>query len=626
MPSPGPIFPIPVPAVPSPPSLPSAPSLRSLPSAPSPPPPPPPHSPSPPSSVPSSLPPPTPSLSASVSVSTPRGSTPSVRSLLETVPSESTPELPPPPPPAPVVAQVPNLDRFLQFLQDADQLRGEENRELRDAVREIRELLGDVLDEVRRQCEQPPPPPQKDRSVGGSSPLIATPSLETIPSLPPAPSPPHIVELRDVPKEPKVERAPSVPSPRPRSGPMPIELSPPRLRVPSPDSSVETMSYLSSHHSDDYSLMEEEPYPVEPESPQWPSDSSTSSSPPSIRRSVASRTPTPSLVSDSSTPSRPQSPASSATARPVPQFSLSDLRAILDGLRNQMGALADGQDTTNRMLDEVRQRPPVIQRDVPDMSDRLARIEDLLQDLLQRPIPVAPVAPVTPITPAVPEAPRAAPAPPEEEAETISSDTSSLYRYVRDIIGRGHREPALHMPAPVRATGPSLSEQLADLLSTGPPQPAPAVEPPPPLVHLIYRPIPRAARPRSASPTFDFDLPQRPQTAPPEEFPEPLLGRRRSRPLSRRGPPGGPPPPGPPPGPPLGPSSGPSPVPPPPSARPPQIRSQVLPPGAPTSVPATTIPGTDYDMDRLVRDARRERHPEGDRQGFYTGERPPSVS
>ncbi|PSR92025.1 hypothetical protein PHLCEN_2v4786 [Hermanssonia centrifuga] len=54
----------------------------------------------------------------------------------------------------------------------------------------------------------------------------------------------------------------------------PIELSPPRIRVPSPNTLTKTMSFLPSHHSDDLSLLESEIYPVQgPGSPSWPSSS-----------------------------------------------------------------------------------------------------------------------------------------------------------------------------------------------------------------------------------------------------------------------------------------------------------------------------------------------------------------
>ena len=41
-----------------------------------------------------------------------------------------------------------------------------------------------------------------------------------------------------------------------------ISLLSPPIRVPSPDSLSKTMSFLSSHHSDDLSLMESEFYPM----------------------------------------------------------------------------------------------------------------------------------------------------------------------------------------------------------------------------------------------------------------------------------------------------------------------------------------------------------------------------
>ena len=58
---------------------------------------------------------------------------------------------------------------------------------------------------------------------------------------------------------------------------VPLPITPPEERSPllSPDSLSETMSFLSSHHSDDFSLMEDEPYPYHPPSPSMSPPSSS---------------------------------------------------------------------------------------------------------------------------------------------------------------------------------------------------------------------------------------------------------------------------------------------------------------------------------------------------------------
>ena len=118
---------------------------------------------------------------------------------------------------------------------------------------------------------------------------------------------------------------------------------------------------------------------------------------------------------------------------------------------------------------------------------------------------------------------------------STSSDLDSI-RCRWDDLARS-RQQSIHMPTPVR-TGPSLGDQLADLLgapSAAPP--AAAVQPPPPLVHFTYNPAPRASRPRSMSPTLD--IPIRPYTAPVRFEPQPGPVRRTQRWREPRPPPSG---------------------------------------------------------------------------------------
>ena len=410
-----------------------------------------------------------------------------------------------------------------------DRSRGAENAGLRDDVRQIRDLLTGLRDDLGRREEQPP---HSDRSVGGASPILESPPVVTapyeveVPAVPSVPKAP-VQDIRDI---------PSTPTPKPRAQPI-IELSPPRIRSRSPDSLSETMSFLSSHHSDDFSLIESESYPIRPSSPSWSSEESEStvSSPtssislrPQSEISIA-RESTPSLVSDETATPPPlsssptPSSASSLTVRPAPPVNLGDLREVLDNVLREISTLRDGQDATKRAIEEIALPPPVVQRDVPDVTDRLARLESLLGDVLNR------LA-----TPAGPEAPRAAPTPrPPPERDDISeslytaSDSSSIFRTVRDFLDRSRREPhPIHVPTPVRS-GPSFDEQLAELIATTHPVEPTGVQQPPPLVPLIYRPGPRLGRPRSASPTFETDLPARPGTYPQTE---PVIFERRGPP------------------------------------------------------------------------------------------------
>jgi hypothetical protein len=213
----------------------------------------------------------------------------------------------------------------------------------------------------------------------------------------------------------------------------------------------------------------------------------------------------------SSPPYPPGSPTPSssslATARPPPpDDTLRNLRDLLDQLRDQTGALWDGQVSTNHMLDDLRGRRA---EDNADLNDRLRNIEGLLQQVLD-------------------QASRQAPRPPLPSEYSTSSDGMSDLDSIRrrwDDLTRSRQQP-VHMPVPVR-TGPSLDDQLADLLGAPPPAAPTAVQPPPPLVPFTYQPAPRASRPRSLSPTLD--IPIRPYTAPVRFEPQPGPVRRTQR-------------------------------------------------------------------------------------------------
>ena len=145
--------------------------------------------------------PPTPEASMRLSITTPRGTTPSIRSVIETVPSE-----------APSHILTHDVNRLLQYLNDINEARGAENRDMAENIQDIKGTLEDLGALLRERMlpEQPPPVPHKDVSVGKS--VVSD------------------VSSRGRPKEgPRVMRAISI-SP------------PPSRRERSPDTLSETMS------------------------------------------------------------------------------------------------------------------------------------------------------------------------------------------------------------------------------------------------------------------------------------------------------------------------------------------------------------------------------------------------
>lgn len=661
--------------------------------------------------------PPTPSVSMSLSVSTPRGSTPSIHSLIETIPSQA-------PEPAPAVGPshilTHDVNRLLSYIHEVDQSRSTEHLELSDNIRAIREELLDIHGLLREREEQPqvaPPPapvpqPQlipvpvlapapapvpaiqapapviqapapstpttilipvpvpgpvqvptilppviiqpeppvrvvyKDASVSARSqvstisestrsPLVTPRPASASPHfivMSPAPMseelPPRPASVHDVPQTPQ-RRAASPPT-RPQPRLVPIPLSPPPLRrIPSIETLSDSQSFLSSHHSDDMSLLEYEDYPMRAASPSWPSSSSSSSpmSSPSSS-SISLREPITGEVSDvtaesslvvtpEQTPRVAASPSpssvSSGTARPIPPVNFSHLRELLDRLGYQISTLEDGQTHTHQVLEDLRSRPTVVQD--TETCEKLRRIEEMLQRLLTQqisqppvismptpvpitvPVPLAepepqrmampepvlgidtraptetesvtgsvpvsepapiiepgvvPVPPpgapplivpppgvfqpafvpardVSPSSVSEPQTPAVLPVPPppqivdqprDDISETVSSSSGAsslrrrIARFREELVEQGREHPTLHMPTPIRI-GPSFDEQLADMLTVEAPPGQPPVQPPPPITPLVYRPGPRAPRPRSVSPTFDTDLPfTRSQSAP----------------------------------------------------------------------------------------------------------------
>ena len=497
----------------------------------------------------------TPSASMRLSMSTPRGDTPSIASNIETIASD-----------APSHILTHDVNRLLQYLNDINEARGAENKEMADNIQDIKGTLEDLEALLRERMfpDQPPPVPHKDMSVGGSSVISSAKSALSTRSAAVSARSRSAMAVRPSQAEKAISATMSTPrSARSRglaserSTPVirpevprimrAISISPPPLRrksPPSPDSLSETMSFLSSHHSDDLSLMESESYPMGlPASPSWPSsspisspESSTSSSPTSAPPSsitpseqlssisdtlhvpvhlARSPTPTPPPLSSSPSPST----ISTGTARPIQAITLSTLRDGLDAIRQQIAAMREQQDATNQQLDDLRSRPreaapppqtivqPIVQPSDrwDEFSRRLGIIEDSILRLLEYAVPR--------------EAPRPAeslrePSVREGDAESsVHTDWRAILEGITRSEGEPRAgEPVIYAPTP-QAPRPSFDEQLMEILMAPPQQTQTQVHPPPPLIPLIYRPGPRA-RPRSSSPETLADLPERPRTVP----------------------------------------------------------------------------------------------------------------
>jgi hypothetical protein len=465
----------------------------------------------------------------SVSIATPESQIPSIHSQLTSIVSE---------PPREILTH--DVNKLLSYLHDTNNVRDAQHEELTDHLRAIEEELLDLSDMLRRREAEvhvhipesrpeirpqivprvlddvPPPVPMKDRSVGSSGSV----------SPPPRPAGPRSIEM-------------GRPSP-----------------MSSPTSSV-GQSWLSSYHSDDdlYTTigteqfadrgpMEEEAEPLE-QSPtrsfkteSSPSDSSTSLDDQSsyISSSLSSYLGPPTPQDIPSVPSVPVSdesagsslsktsegslsPLSMGGVRPLPsptpsvtsegtvrgpEIPLANLRSLLEGLRRQADALERGQASTNELINELKGR-------IREPS--LGKIEDMLQELLNR----------AAVPPQIPPPP-----PTEPETEEGSSELSSgiLRERVEAILQRNREPlPPIHQPTPVRAGRPE--DLFPDFQATSIPPIAPV--PPPPLVPFVYHPAPRP--PRSTSPRAD--IPPRSMSVPIPQPERSIYGRRR-RPVVRR--------------------------------------------------------------------------------------------
>jgi hypothetical protein len=283
------------------------------------------------------------------------------------------------------------------------------------------------------------------------------------------------------------------------------------------------MSFLSSPHSDDFSLMSSEDYPLHDEMSKgtWetPQPSARSISPSGTDRTVTPTQPT-LPIPEPVTPSEPISPVLEPTPpfpEPVTPVSLSNLVDLLEGLRDRAEGLWEGQRSTNHMLDELRERRPPVYDDSA-LREKLQRIEDVLESILRN----------------------FAPRQPDQESSDTSSvshstDTSSaLHNTLRRLtdIRRPPKIPhIIHAPTPVRPAPPSLDAKWNGFLNGPAPQVDQPIQGPPPLVPLIRR-SPRISRMSSFSPPLPSIITSRPQSVPPMStvhFDVPPIHPRRRR-------------------------------------------------------------------------------------------------
>jgi hypothetical protein len=409
-----------------------------------------------------------------VSIATPRGDIPSIHSQIRTTISE---------PPGQIITH--DVNRLLQYLHEITAQRDQQHGELTEHIRAIEDELLDLSDYLRLREDFAPASP--------SIPVVD----EGIASV--------SQSARATPLGP---RAPS-------SQPQLTTISlPPGRRIPSPSSVSSSMSFLSSHHSDDFSLygesqhehveIVEEQEEHEESSYSWPSSDSSDEDMSSFVSSDLSSQPvisTPEPTSSSTSgeylsstsdeiplsvppPISPTPTDSSISTVRGPELStLSNLHTLLEGLREQTAALAERQNSTNEMLDELRGR---------SCDDVFHRIEVMLQSIIDR----------------------CEVHPPQETVETVESvdesvseaSSGNLRSRLEQLLRRRHEQPLpIHQPTPVRA---SRSDDLfPDFLAPQMPA-ATAVSQPPLLVPFTYQSAPRPTR--SVSPT----LPSRPTTVP----------------------------------------------------------------------------------------------------------------
>ena len=511
----------------------------------------------------------TPEGSIIVSLTTPQGTTlseqPSIRTDVSSESMVTQPDL------------SRDIGRIAEDLRRYHEARGDEARGISDNVQALRNELQDLSEFLRRTPPPPPlPPPTQRAPQEPSQPPSELQVPRWAPQLPEPIPPPEVEHVN------RSVGGSSILSLATRG----LTIAADQVTLTRATSSASSIgSFLSSHHSDD-DLLASESYPDSPPPPPWPapsiadagdssyfSETSSYDSGPYHDRSGSSSLPP--LPPSSPTPS---SSTSTVTVRPLP--TPPDLLGPLNAIRDQLTALWDGQTSTNHMLDELRDRR-IPQPDNTELIERLHRIEDLLQALLSQGPREAEI-----IT--VPPPPASAPPPPA----SVTDSDDSLSR-LRDILTSFGQEPEIPAPIPARAHGPSLVQQLDEILSSAAHLPPVVVEQPPRLVPFVYQPAERGARARSASPVSLSTLPRRADTEPPTFVYPYWPWRRRDRRERRR----------------------------PQPSHPPAQVSDVGATEGPAVIPVARPGEPDIDMLRAVQDRRKQQQP-GTDGTFYAGPTP----
>ncbi|KAI0037086.1 hypothetical protein K488DRAFT_81579 [Vararia minispora EC-137] len=547
------------------------------------------------------------SASGSVSIMTPSGNVPSIHSALQTIPSSASSS-------GPSMIVTHDVNLLLEYLNRVEGDRQKDTQRLHEHMDDIQDQIRDLGADMDNMLDrggptpvplQPAPQPVKvDRSIQGS--VVSEPRTR-------AAALPHLI---------------------------PIPLTPPPMGPLSPAASSlsRSMSFLSSHHSDDFSLMGSETYPIRESPPSSPTAlsepsevssvseeelpeispseatsgtylSRSSSAMSSVRRQLPVPSPSPSPPSSDGT-AMPATPRD--VEMPDVRPDIHALRGLIEGIKSQADALWDGQISTNHMLDELRARSTTD----PEVINRLQRLENMLRSLgAQRPMSA--------ISLPLPE--------PVLEPSVPPSDVSDEdLRRLRSILEAGREGPEIHTPAPRPAMPDTLFDSILDLERRSTGASRTSVEPPPPLVTIDFRPH-RRARARSVSPVLP-PSPRRatsvplviiPRDQPPPRRPPPPARMRpdRHRPLGR----------------PLGDEAPPStPAPPPMPYQPPFPPAQMVDQPYPPTTPVTEMPppttvrplsGTEQDINFDDEVHRRRRHRQGG-SGYWAPSRPrpgPSV-
>lgn len=392
-------------------------------------------------------------MSIVVSLTTPHGSGATEQSSLRTRPSVN------------LVAERDFSDDFARLageLHTLNQVRGLEHQQLLTDIGELRDQVQGITDFVHSTATSAPPPPRPpsliiptaeeeprrreliDRQVGGSS-VISSPSSGL----------PQIVEV---------------------TVPAPISITPPGY---STSYSEDLQSYVSSHHSDDDILQDI----------------------PLLSRPVREKLQTKFSSSGSSSLSSSPYASSSELAPEAPDVNQipNVVEQALEEIRIQLHNLENSQATNIGLLGSLPRQP---EDHVPELVERLERIEDLLQTYLEQGHPRGPEI----------IHPRPPPTPPAESIVDSADSMRRLRSLLNDLVSQVETEkrqtPPIPAPVPSR-TEPLMPQRLDEYFLPTPITPTrseiPEIEP------FVYHPVGRS-RARSTSPVSVDRLPPPPPT------------------------------------------------------------------------------------------------------------------